>query len=122
MRRRLTLVVAAAAGFVLAAVAAPPADARPQASCYGPGLWGNRMANGRVLYPSTVAVAHKTLRLGTLIGVRSGGMTVRAKVQDRGPFVANRHLDLTEAAVRRLGYPSCTAFGHRPVLSWIIRR
>lgn len=120
MRRfSLAVTTAAAAGFVLAA--APSSSHAAEASCFGPGLFGNKMANGERLYPSTVAVAHKRIRLGTHLYVRVNARTIRVKVADRGPFVAGRHLDLTEAAVRRLGYPSCTAWGHRKVRSWRAR-
>jgi rare lipoprotein A len=105
--------------FLFYAVAnAPAAEARSIASCYGPGLYGNSMANGQTLTTSTVAVAHRTLPLGTRLYVRANHRTVLVPVKDRGPFVAGRTLDLTHGAVRRLGVSDCYAWGHRPVLTW----
>jgi hypothetical protein len=73
------------------------------ASWYGPGLYGNGVACGGTLKPSTKGVAHKTLPCGTKLTIRYRGRQVRAKVIDRGPYVAGRELDLTEAVKERLG-------------------
>ena len=81
------------------------------ASSYGPGLWGNRMACGGRLWPSTHAVAHRTLRCGTPLRVCWRNRCQRLLVRDRGPFVFGRSLDLTEAAVRRFGFASARSFG-----------
>jgi rare lipoprotein A (peptidoglycan hydrolase) len=91
------------------------------ASCYGPGLFGNSTASGSILTRSTLGVAHKSLPFGTRLHVRVNGRTTTLRVIDRGPFVAGRHLDLTEASVRRLGFASCRAWGHRKVRSWRAR-
>ena len=91
------------------------------ASCYGPGLWGNHTASGSILQRGTLGVAHKTLPFGTRLHIRSGGVTTTAKVIDRGPFVAGRVLDLTEATAGRLGASSCRSWGHRSVRSWRAR-
>jgi len=103
--------------LILAGAVAEEAEAAT-ASCYGPGLWGNSTANGTILTRSTLGVAHKTLPFGTRLHVRSGGVTTTVSVIDRGPFVAGRSLDLTEASVKQLGVSSCTAWGHRNVRSW----
>ena len=109
-----------AVGFVLAATPAHAAP-RPKTSCYGPGLFGNLTADGTRLWADTVGVAHKTLPLGTKLRVRSGKHTITVKVIDRGPYVRGRNLDLTQAAVRRLGYADCTEIGDRPTRSWRAR-
>jgi hypothetical protein len=74
-----------------------------EASWYGPGLYGNGVACGGTLKPSTKGVAHKTLPCGTKLTIRYRGRQVRATVIDRGPYVAGRELDLTEAVKERLG-------------------
>lgn len=74
------------------------------ASYYGPGLYGNGMACGGTLYPDTRGVAHKTLPCGTRVTLRYGHRTVVAKVVDRGPYVAGREFDLTEATRDDLGF------------------
>ncbi len=74
------------------------------ASYYGPGLYGNGVACGGTLTPSTIGVAHKTLPCGTRVTIRYHGNTVVAPVIDRGPYVAGRDYDLTEATRNRLGF------------------
>lgn len=73
------------------------------ASWYG---GGGSLACGGELTSSTLGVAHKTLPCGTLITLRYDGHSVRVPVIDRGPFVAGRELDLTEATRRALGFGS----------------
>ena len=75
-----------------------------KASWYGPGLYGNKTADGTVLTTATVCVAHKTLPLGTRIAVRYRGRTVETIVRDRGPYVAGRTLDLSHALAEQLGF------------------
>lgn len=95
------------------------------ASCYGPGLFGNSMASGAVLNEGTIAVAHKTLDLGSprVLGDRlmiySGTGTARMMaVRDRGPYAHGRDLDITQAGVQTLGFSSCRAWGVREVRTW----
>jgi rare lipoprotein A (peptidoglycan hydrolase) len=79
---------------------------RASASWYGPGLYGNHLACGGRLSASTVGVAHKTLPCGTRLTLRRGDRIVRARVVDRGPFVAGREFDLTAATKDALGFGS----------------
>ena len=71
------------------------------ASWYG---GGGSLACGGQLTSSTLGVANKTLPCGTLVTLRYGGRTVRVPVIDRGPYVAGREFDLTEATKRALGF------------------
>ena len=108
--------VAHAASAVDAGLASRATWKRAVASAYGPGLYGRRTANGQVLTPSTVGVAHRTLPLGTLLKLSVPGRpTVRARVIDRGPYGPGRTLDLTEATIKRMGFSSTRTFGVRPV-------
>ena len=50
-----------------------------------------------------MGVAHKTLPCGTKLTIRYHGRQVKAKVIDRGPYVAGREFDLTEAVKTKLG-------------------
>ena len=75
------------------------------ASYYGPGLYGNGVACGGTLTPGTMGVANKTLPCGTEVTLRYHGRTVTVPVIDRGPYVAGRDYDLTEAVKIRLGFP-----------------
>lgn len=75
------------------------------ASYYGPGLYGNGVACGGTLTPGTIGVAHKTLPCGTKLTIRYGDEVVRnVEVIDRGPYVAGREFDLTEALRNKLGF------------------
>jgi len=75
------------------------------ASYYGPGLYGNGVACGGTLTPSTMGVANKTLPCGTRVKLRYHGRSVTVPVIDRGPYVPGRDYDLTEAVRARLGFP-----------------
>jgi rare lipoprotein A len=75
------------------------------ASYYGPGLYGNGVACGGTLLPGTMGVANKTLPCGTKVMLRYHGRTVTVPVIDRGPYVAGRDYDLTEAVKEKLGFP-----------------
>lgn len=72
-----------------------------EASWYG---GGGSLACGGSLTSSTLGVANKTLPCGTLVTLRYGGRTVRVPVIDRGPYVAGREFDLTEATKQALGF------------------
>ena len=76
------------------------------ASWYGPGLYGNGMACGGTLTPSTVGVAHRSMPCGTRLTLRHAGRSVRVEVIDRGPFVGGREFDLTGATKNRLNFGS----------------
>jgi rare lipoprotein A len=76
------------------------------ASWYGPGFMGGHLACGGTLSAGTLGVANKTLPCGTRVTFRYHGHTVRARVVDRGPYVAGREWDLTPAVKARLGFPS----------------
>ncbi len=72
-----------------------------EASWYG---GGGGLACGGSLTSSTLGVANKTLPCGTLVTLRYGGRSVRVPVVDRGPYVAGREFDLTEATKHALGF------------------
>jgi rare lipoprotein A len=72
-----------------------------EASWYG---GGGSLACGGALTSSTMGVANKTLPCGTLVTLRYGDRTVRVPVVDRGPYVAGREFDLTEATKDALGF------------------
>jgi rare lipoprotein A len=65
---------------------------------------GGGLACGGWLTSATMGVANKTLPCGTLVTLRYGGRTVRVPVVDRGPYVAGREFDLTEATKQALGF------------------
>jgi peptidoglycan lytic transglycosylase len=74
------------------------------ASIYGgrDGLCGHPTANGERLNCAELTAAHRTLAFGTRVRVcHSGCVTVR--INDRGPWVRGRHIDLSPAAARAIG-------------------
>lgn len=75
------------------------------ASWYGPGFAGKPTASGERFRPCKRTAAHKTLPFGTRVKVTnlSNGRTVVVRINDRGPFVEGRIIDLSKAAARQLG-------------------
>lgn len=75
------------------------------ASFYGAGLHGRPTANGETFDKEKLTAAHRTLPFGTCVHVESlaTGRSVNVRINDRGPFVGNRIIDLSEAAARDLG-------------------
>jgi len=76
-----------------------------KASHYGPGLAGNPTASGEIFNPRKLTAAHRTLPLGSRVRVINprNGQSVVVRINDRGPFVAGRVIDLSTAAARRIG-------------------
>jgi rare lipoprotein A len=76
-----------------------------RASWYGPGFNGQRTASGEIFNEHSLTAASKTLPLGSQVRVTSlfTGRSVIVKVNDRGPFVRGRSLDLSQAAARQIG-------------------
>jgi 3D (Asp-Asp-Asp) domain-containing protein len=75
----------------------PPTSGVVVASWYGPGFYGNRTACGQVYTPEIIGVAHRTLPCGTLVVIEFRGRTMTVPVIDRGPYIAGRTLDLSNA-------------------------
>lgn len=75
------------------------------ASFYGPGLYGHRTASGERMERGQYTAAHRSLRFGTCVRVVnvSNGREVRVRVNDRGPFVNTRFIDVSETAAQALG-------------------
>ena len=76
------------------------------ASYYGGALRGNRTASGERFDPDAFTAAHRSLAFGTCLRVENAanGRSVRVRVNDRGPFVQGRILDVSEAAARALDF------------------
>lgn len=64
---------------------------------------GKRTANGERFNPDGLTVAHKTLPFGTRMRLTYNGKSVIVRVNDRGPFIKGRHLDLSRGAAKTLG-------------------
>lgn len=76
-----------------------------EASWYGPGFHGNNTANGEVYDQRALTAAHKTLPFGTLVRVYSSvtARCVFVRINDRGPFIDGRIIDLSQAAAEQIG-------------------
>ncbi len=87
-----------------AAAYAPPAE-RGLASGYGAESDGRGAASGAVLHQDQLAAAHRSLPFGTTVRVRrtDTGASVVVLINDRGPFIESRIVDLSNAAARQLG-------------------
>ena len=76
------------------------------ASWYGPGFHGKRTASGEIYDQNKLTAAHKTLPLGSKARVTNldNGNAVEVEINDRGPFVEGRVIDLSRAAAGVLGF------------------
>lgn len=74
------------------------------ASYYGPGLHGRKTASGERFDQNALTAAHRTERFGTCLRVvnMENGKSVEVRVNDRGPFKAERIIDVSLAAARKL--------------------
>jgi rare lipoprotein A (peptidoglycan hydrolase) len=76
-----------------------------EASFYGEEFAGNPTAIGHIFNPELFTAAHLTLPLPSFLHVRYGGKCATVVVNDRGPYVDGRVLDLSEGSARYLGLP-----------------
>jgi rare lipoprotein A len=79
---------------------------RGKASWYGPRFHGKKTANGDIFDQQKLTAAHKTLPLGTkaIVTNLENGNTVEVEINDRGPYVPGRVIDLSFAAAKQLGF------------------
>lgn len=75
------------------------------ASWYGKDFHGKPTSSGEVFDMNVISAAHKILPLGTYVRVRNlqNGKSIDLRINDRGPFVAGRVIDLSKAAAKSLG-------------------
>src|SRR3989304_4870646 len=97
--------------FLVAACAAPrsrpsipPGGQTGIASWYGPKFHGRRTASGEVFDMHQLSAAHRTLPLGSWVQVTNldNGRSIPVRINDRGPFVGARIIDLSYASGRGL--------------------
>ena len=96
-----------AAGCALFRASPPPVVDGVQvgiASWYGPGFHGNRTANGEIYDQYELTAAHPSVPLGTRVMVTNleNGRAVEVRINDRGPFVGGRAIDVSYATARAL--------------------
>lgn len=98
------------AGCATARVTLPPLPARVgveergQASWYGEPYHGRRTTSGEIYDMNRLTAAHHSLPMGTRVLVThlTNGRSVEVRINDRGPFVGGRIIDLSYAAAQRL--------------------
>ena len=91
----------------LAVIGVAASEGAAQAAC-GTASWyheGSRTANGERYRPDGISAAHKTLPFGTKVLVRNQrtGRSVTVRINDRGPFIRGRIIDLSRGAKRVIG-------------------
>jgi rare lipoprotein A len=93
------------------------------ASVYGgaDGYCGKPVAGGGVLDCRALTAAHRTLPFGTAVKVASlaNGHSIVVRINDRGPFVRGRIIDLTPAAGRAIGCPGVCQVTIEPVIGYV---
>ncbi len=106
----------AVAGFIAAGAISMLATTAASAACghaswYGPGFHGRTTANGERFNQGAMTAAHKTLPFGTKLKVtyKRTGKSVIVRINDRGPFIRGRMLDLSKGAAGRIGLISAGA-------------
>ncbi len=105
----------AVAGDSPGAPAHPVLSVEGIASWYGLGFHGRRTASGERFDMNAMTAAHPTLPFGTRVLVENpfNGRSIVVRVNDRGPHVRGRIIDLSHAAARALGL---LGWGTRPVI------
>jgi rare lipoprotein A len=75
------------------------------ASWYGEEFAGRTTANGEIFDPLQFTAAHRTLPFGTLVDITNPqtNQTVRVRINDRGPYIGQRAIDLSYAAAQQIG-------------------
>jgi len=86
----------------------PPLPTTPMsgmASWYGQEFAGRTTANGEIFDPMLLTAAHRSFPFGTVLEVKNpkNGRTVQVRINDRGPFVGDRLIDLSYAAAEHIG-------------------
>ena len=91
-----------------------------EASWYGPGFNGKKTANGETFNMYKLTAAHKRLPFGTKVKVTNlqNGKSVVVRINDRGPFVKGRVIDLSKKAAQQIGLIQA---GHAPVSIVILK-
>lgn len=73
------------------------------ASWYGPGFHGKKTASGERFNRHAYTAAHRSYKFGTRLKVCNKSRCVTVRINDRGPFIKGRSIDLSEAAAKKIG-------------------
>ena len=102
MQRIINALAAAAVSCTAIAAPVEASSGTMLTSWYGPGFHGNLTANGEVYDQYGITAAHKTLPFGTRLRVCYRGC-VDVRINDRGPYIGARELDLSYGAAYAIG-------------------
>ena len=96
---------AAFAALVFSAGMTGEASARTQCGIASWYQMGHTTANGERYNPDGMTAAHRSLPFGTMVTVKNlrNGRSVRVRINDRGPFVKGRIIDVSRGAAKKLG-------------------
>lgn len=110
MKLRVTVLAVLAVVVYGCRTTAPPPPKAPEAlhgvaSWYGEEFAGRTTANGEIFDPALLTAAHRTLPFGTVLDITNAKtqQTVRVRINDRGPFIGGRIIDLSYGAAQRIG-------------------
>ena len=98
----LSKILTTSSALLLALSASASAGGSMLTSWYGPGFHGRLTANGEVYDQMGLTAAHKTLPFGTKLQVCYQGC-VNVRINDRGPYIGARELDLSRGAAEAIG-------------------
>ncbi len=102
------IILAAALVVSGCTLASPPKAIAAKQACGGASWYAltSLTASGERMNPAKLTAAHKTLPFGTKLSVVNpkNGKSVIVRINDRGPFIRGRVLDLSKAAARKLGF------------------
>lgn len=101
--KKLIFSIILAAAMLMCCVTFAPASQNIWASWYGPGFHGRLTASGVRYNQYALTAAHKTLPFGTKLRVTYKGKSVIVVINDRGPYIKGRSLDLSKAAAQKIG-------------------
>lgn len=112
--KKAGMIAGAVLMFILALPSCAPYHARHKpvkysdtgiASWYGPGFAGRKTANGERFNPNALTAAHRKLPFGTSVKVTnlSNDKSIVVRINDRGPFIRGRIIDLSKRAAQKIG-------------------
>jgi rare lipoprotein A len=104
MSRRSAILLYAVVGLALVGCREPTSVEEGLASFYADSFHGSKTASGEIYNKRAMTAAHRTLAFDTRVEVTNleNGRSVRVRINDRGPHVEGRIIDLSAAAARKL--------------------
>jgi rare lipoprotein A len=104
----MSKILASSAGAALAAALVVASSTFAAAQCGGASWYAltSKTASGERMNPAAMTAAHRTLPFGSkmIVTNQRNGKSVVVRINDRGPFVKGRVIDLSKAAAQKLGF------------------